>query len=72
MYKRKTETEYRIEGQFAAGWEEVTCETSFRAGRDALRAYRENDNQTAYRLRRVRVRIDTGEPMTRRRKAPAT
>lgn len=55
MYVRKTIDEFRIEGNFGQGWEEVTCEETRAAGRVQLRCYRENDPEHAYRLTVARV-----------------
>lgn len=42
-YIRKTEDEFQIHGQYAYGWEEVTCESSWKEARQRLKEYRENE-----------------------------
>jgi hypothetical protein len=49
-YIRKTVDEWRVYGLYIHGWEEVTCEETYREGRERLKEYRENEPETRFRL----------------------
>jgi len=55
-YIRKTVDEWRVYGFYPPyGWEEVTCEETFREGKQRLKEYRENEPQTRFKLRCKRI-----------------
>lgn len=54
-YTRKTIDEWTIQGQYA-GWEDLCCYDSRQEARADLKAYRENDQTTSFRLVKRRVR----------------
>ena len=56
--RRKMCDEFRILGHYAHGWEEVTCETTRAAAMENLRAYRENEPGTAFKLKVARVPVE--------------
>lgn len=60
-YVRKTRDEYDIEGNYGYGWDVVTCEDTYRAAREQLRVYRENEPDAAHRIVKRRVRLEAGE-----------
>jgi hypothetical protein len=57
-YTRKTHDEYDIEGNYGQGWEVVTTEETYRAAREQLKCYRENEPQYPHRIKCHRVRND--------------
>lgn len=57
-YIRKTVDEYRIYQLGAEGWEEVTCETTWKEGRARLKEYRENQPEIPAKMEKHRVRIE--------------
>jgi hypothetical protein len=50
-YKRKTHTEYDIQGYYGYGWETVSCEMSRLEAKEQLRCYRENEPQYPHRIK---------------------
>lgn len=54
--ERKTFDEYQIHGLYCHGWEEVTAEESFRAAREQLKCYRENERGTAFKIVKKRIK----------------
>ena len=54
--QRKTEDEFQIHGLFEGGWEEVTCEVTYKAALVNLKEYRENDPNHSYKLVKKRVK----------------
>jgi DNA polymerase IIIc chi subunit len=57
-YKRKTEDEFDIEGDYGQGFEIVTCETTRPLARDTIKTYRANEPGIAFRIRHHRVPIE--------------
>lgn len=58
-YKRKTYDEYQIHGNYGYGhgFEEVTCETTFREARDMLKCYRDNEPGVPFKIIVKRVHL---------------
>jgi hypothetical protein len=57
---RKTVDEWNIQGYYACGWEDLTCETTAKQARARIKEYRENQ-PGQYRLVKRRVKIQTPE-----------
>lgn len=59
-YVRKTRDEYEVQGYFCpeCGWEIVACDETKREALNTLRDYRVNDPGHAYRIRKIRVKIE--------------
>ena len=57
MYQRKTSDEYRVQGYYAQGWEEVTAEDNRKDAKERLRECRENEPGTAFRIIKGRIRL---------------
>ena len=57
-YQRKTRDEYQIHQWWPTyGWEEVTCEETFKAARETLRCYRENQPGQPVKIVKRRVKV---------------
>ena len=56
-YIRKTTDEYEIQGYYAHGWECVTTEETWKAAKAQLACYRANEKGTAFRVKKLRVRV---------------
>ena len=56
MYIRKTKDEYEIQGNYGYGWETVTTEETFRAAKEQVKCYRDNE-PGSHRIKMVRVPI---------------
>lgn len=54
MYKRKTQDEYEIQGNYGHGWECVTTEENWKAAKEQVRCYRDNE---PYSFRIVKKRV---------------
>jgi len=59
MYKRKTYDEYQIHGNYGYGFEEVTAEDSYKAAKEQLKCYRENERGIAFKIVCKRVKIQS-------------
>ena len=57
-YKRKTEDEWTVKGLYNGEWEDLTTETSFKAGKARLREYVANQPGILYKLSKKRVKIE--------------
>jgi hypothetical protein len=57
-YKRKTRDEYEIQGDYGQGFECVTAEETWTGAREQLKCYRENEPGVAFRIKKVRVKIE--------------
>ena len=57
MYKRKTIDEYHIQGNYSQCFETVTTEETFKAAKDQVKCYRENEKNISFRILKVRVKI---------------
>jgi hypothetical protein len=57
-YKRKTADEWDIEGMYCGQWEVVTTETTREKLKANMKAYRENEPGTAFRVKKHRVPIE--------------
>jgi hypothetical protein len=58
-YKRKTEDEYNIEGNYQRQWEIVACEETWPAAKEQVKCYRENEPGIAFRIKKQRVKINS-------------
>ena len=56
-YKRLTQDEYTVQGNYGQGWEDVTAEPTRKECKDRLKEYRENESQYSHRTIVKRVRI---------------
>jgi hypothetical protein len=56
MYKRKTEDEFDILGDYGQGPEMVTCETSYSAAMEQIRTYRKNEPGIKFTYKKHRVK----------------
>lgn len=56
-YKRKTEDEFEIQGNYGQGWEMVTTEITRQLARDQIKTYRMNEPGIAFRFVKKRVAI---------------
>ena len=56
-YKRKTEDEYHIQGYYQFGWETVTTEVTWKAAKEQVKCYRDNE-PGSFRIVKVRVKIE--------------
>jgi hypothetical protein len=57
-YQRKTRDVFDVEGFYAAGWECVTGAETRKEAREYLKDYRQNEPDTAFRIRKYRERIE--------------
>jgi len=59
-YKRKTEDEYTVQGNYnyGDGWENLTSETTRKEAKERLKEYRENEPQYSHKLIKRRVRME--------------
>ena len=56
MYQRKTTDEYEIQGNYGYGFEMVTTEETWKAAREQLKCYRENEPEYIHRIVKKRVK----------------
>jgi len=56
-YTRKTRDEYRIHGNYGQGFEEVCAEDTYKAAREQLKCYRDNEPQYRHKIVIKRVKI---------------
>jgi len=55
-YTRKTVDEYQIHGNYGFGFEDVTAEDTYKAAKEQLKCYRENEPyQFKIVVKRVRI-----------------
>jgi len=57
MYKRTTEDEYTIQGNYEQGWEDVTYEATLKEAKAQLKTYRDNESGIPHRIIKRRVKI---------------
>ena len=55
-YKRLTQDEYTVQGNYGQGWEDVTAESTRKECKERLKEYRENEPQYNHRMIVKRVR----------------
>lgn len=62
-YKRKTYDEYQIHANYGYGhgFEEICSESTFKAARQRLREYRENERGISFKIVKRRIKIGQGE-----------
>lgn len=60
-YKRITEDEFQIHGNYGNGFEEVTCATTLKEAKSLLKDYRENESGTPFKMIVKRIKIDENE-----------
>ena len=58
-YKRLTEDEYIVQGNYnyGDGWEDLTSEVTRKEAKERLKEYRENEAQYPHKLIKRRVKI---------------
>lgn len=57
-YTRKTSDEYEVQGNYGQGWEMVTTEETWKAAREQLKCYNENEPYP-HKIVKKRVRKET-------------
>lgn len=57
-YTRKTRDIWEVQGSYGQGWECVTAEEKFSEALARRREYRENEPQTAFRIKLTREKIE--------------
>ncbi len=57
-YTRKTYDEWQIHGFYSGQWEEVCSEDNRKDARQRLKEYRENEQGTAFQIKKVRIKIE--------------
>ena len=57
-YKRLTQDEYIIQGDYGQGWEDVTAESTRKECKERLKEYRQNEPMYSHRMIVKRVRIE--------------
>lgn len=55
-YQRKTTDEYTLQGSYGQGWEDLTSEESFKAIKERLKDYRDNEPGGSFRWIKRRVK----------------
>ena len=63
--QRKTKDEFIVQGNYGAGYEDLTCEDTRKEARQRLKEYNENEGY-AHRIIVRRVKLDTPEERARR------
>lgn len=58
-YTRKTRDEFEIQGDYGQGWECVTAEASWKAAREQIKCYRENEPGVQFRIVVKRVKKES-------------
>lgn len=56
-YIRKTKDEYQIHDNYDQGFEEVTAEDTFKAAKDQLKCYRDNERGVVFKIIVKRVKL---------------
>lgn len=56
-YKRKTQDEYQVWGNYGQGFEELTAESTRREANARIREYRENQPEGTYKIVVKRIPI---------------
>ena len=57
MYKRKTEDEFQLHGDYGYGFEEVCAFSTWKEAREERKNYRENEPGIAFKIIKKRVKI---------------
>ena len=65
-YERITEDEFQIHGDYGHGFEELTCETTFKEAKQCVKNYRENEPGVAFKLITKRIKINKDAEKTYR------
>ena len=58
MYIRTTTDCYDIMGFYYGQWETVTTETTWKAAKEMLKCYKENERNTAFKIKKYREKIE--------------
>lgn len=58
VYVRTTEDEFQIHGNYGHGFEELTCETTFKEAKQCIKDYRKNEPGVAFKLITKRIKIN--------------
>lgn len=60
MYKRKTKDVYKLMCNFGYGdgWEEILEEDTYKAAKEQLKTYRENQPEFSYKIIKKRVKAE--------------
>jgi hypothetical protein len=59
-YKRKTEDEFEIQGNYGQGWELATTEVKWRDAKEQKKCYQQNEPGIPFRIVHKRVPITKG------------
>lgn len=57
MYQRKTKDEFMVLGNYGQGYEVVTTEDTYKAAREQLKCYNENEPQYSHKIKKRRVKL---------------
>ena len=55
-YKRKTIDEYEVQGNYGYGFEALIMEDNFKAARENLKRYQENERGVSFKIVKKRVK----------------
>ena len=56
-YVRTTEDEFQIHGNYGQGYEELTCETTWKEAKQCIKDYRENEPGVQFKIVTKRIPI---------------
>ena len=59
-YVRTTKDEYVLLGLYSGTWEELTAEETYKAIKQQLKCYQENEPATPYKIKCNRIKINQG------------
>jgi len=60
-YTRVTKDEYEVQGFWCGQWELETTEETYKAAKEQLKLYRENQPEVAHRIKKIQVKLQAGE-----------
>ncbi len=58
-YKRLTQDEYIVQGNYGQGWEDLTAENTYKEIKDRLKEYNENEREYPHRWIKRRIKIES-------------
>ena len=62
-YKRKTIDEYEIQGNYGYGFECMSTEGTFKAARENLKRYQDNEKGVSFKIVKRRVKCEKNSTM---------
>lgn len=57
-YQRKTRDEFTLQGDYGYGWEDLTCEITFKEIRQQKKAYDIDEPYIMHKIIKRRVKVD--------------